>query len=860
MSASGQLPETTRKSLRLPVGLTWLGLWAEWIACSFWPLWSVLFIGLSALMLGWHDAVSVEILWISIIVFAVLGFATALWGVVHFKRPARADAMERVDQSLDGRPIAALNDTQAVGAQDAASQAVWQAHLDRMATKARAAKPVSPDLALSGRDRFALRYVALLFLAVALLFGSLWRVSSVATMSTGSGQVAAIGPVWEGWIEPPLYTGKPSLYLNDLVGRDLELPVGSQITLRLYGEVGALTVAETVSGRQDGAEIGAASAAQQNFTVQQNGQISIDGDGGAIWDVQIVLDQPPEIELLEGLSAKADGEMSQQFEVFDDYGVSSGQVVISLDLEKIDRVHGLLTKAEPRPELVLDLPMPFGGDPATFTQLFVDNQSLHPFANLPVTMTYSVTDEADLTGFTEPQQVVLPGRRFFDPLAKAVIEQRRDLLWSRENAPRVTQILRAVSHKPDGFFRSETAYLRLRFILRRLENMSAYGVTDDQQNEIAQALWDLAVILEEGTLADAYERLQRAQDQLAEAMRNGASDDEIAELMDELREAMDNYMRQLAQQQPEDGAQQQQQAQNSQEITQDQLDALLDEIERLMQEGQMAEAQALMEQLNQMMENMQVQEGQSGEGQSPGQQAMEGLSDTLREQQGLSDQAFRDLQEQFNPNAQAGENSGNEGRNGGEGRGQSHEGQSGEGEGTEGEGAAEGGGQQQSLADRQQALRDELNRQQQNLPGMGGAEADATREALDRAGDAMDQAENALRSDDLAGAIDNQAEAIEALREGMRNLADAMAENQREQQGQGSQSDQAGTQDGRGNQDPLGRSQGGQGDVNTDENLLQDEDVYRRARELLDEIRKRSSESDRPDVELDYLKRLLDRF
>jgi hypothetical protein len=41
---------------------------------------------------------------------------------------------------------------------------------------------------------------------------------------------------------------------------------------------------------------------------------------------------------------------------------------------------------------------------------------------------------------------------------------------------------------------------------------------------------------------------------------------------------------------------------------------------------------------------------------------------------------------------------------------------------------------------------------------------------------------------------------------------------------------------------------------------LQGEDVYRRARELLDEIRKRSGEGARPDAELDYLRRLLDRF
>ncbi|MDF1873706.1 DUF4175 family protein, partial [Vannielia sp.] len=53
---------------------------------------------------------------------------------------------------------------------------------------------------------------------------------------------------------------------------------------------------------------------------------------------------------------------------------------------------------------------------------------------------------------------------------------------------------------------------------------------------------------------------------------------------------------------------------------------------------------------------------------------------------------------------------------------------------------------------------------------------------------------------------------------------------------------------------------GDTGPLGTEEHMLEGEDVYRRARDLLDEIRKRSSEQGRPDVELEYLRRLLDRF
>ncbi|MEO0923218.1 MAG: DUF4175 family protein, partial [Pseudomonadota bacterium] len=244
------------------------------------------------------------------------------------------------------------------------------------------------------------------------------------------------------------------------------------------------------------------------------------------------------------------------------------------------------------------------------------------------------------------------------------------------------------------------------------------------------------------------------------------------------------------------------------------------------------------------------------------QQAMEGLAETLREQQGLSDDAFRDLQEQYNPGAQAGESQGNRGRSGGQGEGQSHEGQGsgdgqqpGSGEGDQQSAQGQGGGGD-ALSDRQEALRRELQRQREALPNLNGEASEDARRALDRAGEAMQGAEDALRQDDLPEAIDRQAEAMDALREGMRNLGQALAENNQSQAGQGqAQSQNLGQF---GEQDPLGRTQRGfsQGDGNFEAR----EDVYRRAGELLDEIRKRSGDASRPEIELDYLRRLLDRF
>ena len=860
--------------LRLPMALTRLGMLAERLLRSFWPLLTVVMLVLAALMLGLHDLLQVEIVWASAVLSVLAALGAFAYGVRTLRWPTRTEALARLDESLPGRPIQALMDEQAIGVGDAASAAVWRAHQERMARKMDEAKPVKPDLRIANRDPFAVRYVALLAFAVALIFGSILRVGSVAEMTPGGAQ-AAVGPSWEGWAEPPRYTGKPTIYLPDVTDTALDLSEGTRITLRFYGEVGALTLAETVSGRTG--EVRSAADPVQEFVVSQDGTIQIDGEGGRGWTIDMIEDMPPEISVAGRAEAGALGEMTLPFAASDDYGVELGEAVIALDLGAVDRRYGLATAPEARDAVTVPLPMPIAGDRADFSESLIEDFSKHPWANLPVTITLSATDAAGNETVAAPVATPLPARRFFDPLAASVAEQRRDLLWTRDNAPRVAQVLRAVSHKPEGLFRSETAYLRLRVILRRLETQTSIGLTEETRDEIAEALWDLAILLEEGDLSDALERMRRAQERLSEAMRNGASDQEIAELMQELREATDDYLRQLSRQAQQDGQQnqqgQQQNADNMMQMTQDDLQAMMDRIQELMEQGRMAEAQQALEEFQRMMENMRVTQGQGQNGQSEGQRAMEGLAETLREQQGLSDQAFRDLQEQFNPNAQAGESQSNEGRSGGQGRGAEHEGQTGEGNsGQAGEGnqqAGEQGGQsgqpgdqqgsgglEQDLAERQRQLRNELRRQQGQLPGAGTAEGDAARDALDRAGRAMEGAEEALRSDDLAEAIDQQSEAMEALREGMRSLGEAMAQQQEGQPGQGMEgADMRGQ-----NRDPLGRNAGSNGNIGTDEGLLQGEDVYRRARELLDEIRRRSGEGERPEIELDYLKRLLDRF
>ncbi|MEC8795914.1 MAG: DUF4175 family protein, partial [Pseudomonadota bacterium] len=453
MTVETDLPETVRPALRRAAGLTLIGLWAEAILRAFWPAFAVLFALIGASLLGLSRAFDAPVYWsvLGLCGLAILFFA--MRGARRFARPTAAHALARIDDTLPCHPIAALSDTQAIGADDTQAQAVWRAHLSRMAARLSGVKPVGPDMNVAPQDPWGLRLRAVIVLITGILFGAIDQLAPPDGTDAPNGAALALGPSWEGWIEPPLYTGKPGLYLNEITADTVTVPEGSQVTLRIYGDQSAIGLSETVSGTDTPAASGANSI---GFNIANAGEIEINGPTGRTWEVLLIPDQPPVVSFVGDIEWMADGEMRQGFTAQDDYGVSRGQVQITLDLDALDRRHGLQADPDPRTAIVLDLPMPVTGNRADFGELLIENLSEHPWVGLPVRFEATAQDSLGQTSEPDVANRILPGRRFFHPVAGAIIEQRRDLLWARSNAPRVAQILRAISHRPADIFRDSS--------------------------------------------------------------------------------------------------------------------------------------------------------------------------------------------------------------------------------------------------------------------------------------------------------------------------------------------------------------------------------------------------------------------
>ena len=129
---------------------------------------------------------------------------------------------------------------------------------------------------------------------------------------------------------------------------------------------------------------------------------------------------------------------------------------------------------------------------------------------------------------------------------------------------------------------------------------------------------------------------------------------------------------------------------------------------------------------------------------------------------------------------------------------------------------------------------------------------------LGDAGEAMGQAEGQLGEGDADSAVDSQGRALDAMRKGAQGLAQSM-----QQQGTGpGPNGRPGRGQARAQQDtdPLGRPMRGR-DYGDDLTVKVPGEIdAQRARRILEELRKRFGESFRPQLELDYIERLLKDF
>jgi len=756
----------------------------------------------------------------------LLGFAAALAAALFrgFQRlvwPDKIAARRRIEvkSGLAHRPLAALADAPSRPLDDEAA-GLWEAHRRRMATLVRGLRVGWPAAGLARRDPWGLRSIlAMLLVLGAIDAGADWRERIVRALTPGwEGGRADLSASLDIWITPPDYTGLPPQILRADTAGPVRVPVGSVLLAQIHG-AGAIPRLSIDNAASDFQAVDKNNfRAQATLTKGQSLRVSQGSTTLGHWPIEIVPDNPPTAAFGAPPKATEHAALRLEYKASDDYGVEAVKTVIR--------------RADGKSNEAIELEMPLPGlhlkdaHAASYQDL-----SPHPWAGLPVDIRIVASDALGQTGTSEPVRMTLPERSFHNPIARAIIDQRKELVKDAASHESVAEILEDLNARP-ALFRDDTVvYMALQLASLRLREPD----TDAAIAAVVPLLWDTALRIEDGGLSLAERDLRRLQQELQDALARNAPDAEIDRLMSALQQALDRYLQTLAQEIQRNPSRATQPIDPSRLLSGRDLQRMIDRARELAHSGAQQQARELLSQLQEMLENLRAaRPGETRQrGTSEAEQTMRDLRDLMQRQQQLLDKSFRAQRQQS-----GGERPGQQGQQPGD--------------------QAAGGDETNGSAGEQEDLRHGLGEIMRHM-GSGSGEIP---DPLGRAERAMRDATEALQRGQPGEAIDPQTEALDQLQQGAREFARQLRErmgNGWEAQGDDSGAAERDTPE-NGDRDPFGRPTSSNGALDQGDVQIPDESILQKSREILDELRRRAGERARPTIELDYIERLLRRF
>ncbi|MEX6506931.1 TIGR02302 family protein [Jiella sp. M17.18] len=850
---------------------SWLSLFVERV----WPL----VLGLACLaaiflILSWFGLFAAMPYLARMLVLGVLGLLAlaVLWANRRIRVPRRAEVDRRIElvSRLQHQPLRVQGE-QATG-EDPFALALWREHQRRMAERLRHLSGGSPNTQTERLDPLGMRALIALLLVTAFAFSFGAGGGRLGDAFAPDDSAPAASRRIDAWVTPPTYTGRAPIFLTDAQqSGTVAVPQGSVLSVRISDGSGAGLAftpkrkgAEAVNvaskdeaaaqkaaaasggpgtaGGASQAEKSAASkpAASANgpreyaYTLRESGAAALTTAFQTLgqWSFAVTPDTDPKIAFKGEPKEARNGALELAYTVTDDYGVAKGRAEIAVEDKTVAPGARPLF---PPPEVRLALPRRTRGTAEARTSADLTES---PYAGAKVGLTLVAEDDAGQAGRSATKHITLPERRFTNPLARAVVEQRRMLALNANAAPRVVDMLDAITLRGDEFIKNPGDYIALKAVRTRI----ATAHDDAALKSAVDFMWEIALGIEDGNLSLAEKRLRDAREKLSQALQNGASNEEIDRLMKDLRQAMNDYLQELAQQMKNQPPMSQDQMQmgNAQEIRQQDLEKMMNQIENLAKSGSKEAAQQLLSQLQQMMDNLQaMRPGRPQQGQPNAmQQQMNKLGELLQKQQQLRDQTY-DL------GRQRAQQQGQEGQQGQQQPGQQP------GQPMTAEQMQK---MLQQMQQQQGQLQKDLQALQQQLQGMGMQPS----KGFGEADQAMGDAKGALGKGNDGEAVGQQGKALEALRSGAKDMMQQMQQAMQQGQGQPGQMGQGFPgQPNPSGRDPLGRQMQTQGPDFGQDVKVPDEIDTQRARRILDEIRNRLGDQLSPQLERQYLERLL---
>jgi uncharacterized protein (TIGR02302 family) len=796
-----------------------------------WPCLGVIGLFLALSLLGLWQGLPQLLHGLGLLLFAAALVAALLRLRPGLRLVSRREGLARIerDSVIRHEPLQALDDHLPAELRDPVTSRLWQAHRARLLAGLERLRLAPPRSALPRLDPWALRGALVLLLVVAMVDAGN-NVGSRLMDAFRFARAAAAPPLPLAaslWVTPPAYTGRAPIGVERSDDPAvLVVPVGSAALVQLHHLPDAETAApRLVLGKLEApfALLGTGSA-EARLELGETGLLAVqlaDGAEVAAWPLDVVPDAAPTASFAGEPTATHRSVLRIGYEAEDDYGV----VELALLLAPKGR-------DDEQERMVLVRPAAQAARIASRSYL---DLTAHPLAGLPVVLRLEAVDAIEQTGRSAEIELVLPEREFRHPLARAVIEQRKTLMGTPDRQREVSRRLDALADTGSARQLGTAVELGLRIGSARLRLTPPGAEGRDGRLSVAELLWDLALYIEDGALSVAERDLRDIQEALERALLEGADDAELERLMNELQEAMQRYLDELARQALDQSQRAQAQQMQpfpidpSQLLNRQDLQEMLDRARELMRSGARDAARQMLAELREMLENLRAMTMQQQ--MSPGQQALSDLQRMIQLQRQLLERSFEMQRQMRNGEMQR--------------QGQSQQGmpQQGMPQDQMGQSAME-----------QDALRRALGELMRRL-GEQGMEIPR---ALGQAELEMRGARDSLQEQAPGDAAQFQGDALDLMQQGGQQLIEQMQQMMADQPGQGPGDPQQAQQ--RRGRDPLGRSVRNDGGWDTNGEFVPEESDLGRARGVLEELYRRSGQRSRPQLELDYYDRLLDRF
>lgn len=801
-----------------------LFLFSEQAFQALWPLFFLVLTYLGFLNLGLDRHYNLHL--ISFILLSIVTILLLYKFTKKLQWPSRIVILRKIehDNQLAHNPLLSKNDRLISG-----NPNLWIEHIKSI--KAPSFLTLSrPRFSVDAKkDPYAIRFFVLLFFVITFYFGDgriffdkayhsfFPPVSPPIIVADEQARQSVTG-----WIFPPEYTAKMPTVLNADTPQPLIAPTGSQLSLQIDKKYWFFKPEIQLSDdRFDHFTLDKESGLYTYQTVLNDDDLVIKLRIGWFnkmkWHLFVDEDHAPSVYFAKPPVGTNDGDVMFNYTYQDDYSVESIKL-------KITRAQSLMTDNEgeevPNVEYIdlpLRTPKTIGAQDITMQHKLDFARSI--WAGTPVLLQLIAKDAIEQRAESDEILFIIPEREFRHPIAQELMITRRDLItnYARHRPMAVVRALEYMN-MPTLYQDDFGLFLSLSSLFNRLR----VDVANRQRDSISELIWDIALTLDKDQMEREKEQLDRLLAEMMEALEKG-DDETVQKLIEELESKLFDYQQALfefLQNHAEEMPLAIGENSGLDALTDQNINSAMNRLRELAQAGSKQDLRNAIQHLKDFMAGLQKpQPANLTEQQKLALQQLQDLDAIIRQQDAIRNKTRMNVERKV-PDIDG------------------------------------------ALTEQQKGLNAFFSELLTQCQGAGLSIPNSLPMAMEM----MDETVNALNAPDFAMAQEMQEEILFLLQSGQEQLAQEIQSQMNMRIFSGVQQNNNPLMP-QGRRDPFGRPVGGDQANGLAGNPLMpsgvqipDEFDIQETQRIQNELRRRSGERRRPEQELDYIRRLLNRF